>query len=119
MARHRADVLVQPTYYGTDNSLLLQVLPRPARAAACGAHRGRHQRRRARPLHELGVRAIRLDCSPARPADRGLIAYVEDGGPGPAARLARAVLHTGHRRTDLLPFLADFEDTFVIDHMDT
>jgi 2-pyrone-4,6-dicarboxylate lactonase len=87
-------VLVQPTFYGTDNSLLVDVLKRLG--ARCG-----------------GVVRIEEDTT-----DADLIAYIR-------RMAARATPRGWHLQfyapgaivRDLLPFLADLEDTFVIDHM--
>jgi 2-pyrone-4,6-dicarboxylate lactonase len=113
-------VLVQPTYYGTDNSLLLDVL-RKAGPNCRGVVRidddatdGELDR-----YHEAGVRAIRLDlfARSSWPAE-DLIAYVEKA----AARARPRGWHLqfyapGTVVRNLLPFLGDLEDTFVIDHM--
>lgn len=113
-------VLVQPTYYGEDNSVLLDALRRlgprgrgvvrvPEDVADAELDR----------LHELGVRAIRLDL------------FARRSWPQPDLRAwirAMAALTTprgwhlqfyapGTVVRDLLPFLADLEDTFVVDHM--
>ncbi|MEV8350775.1 amidohydrolase family protein [Streptomyces niveus] len=116
----RRTVLVQPTYYGTDNSLLLDVL-RAAGPDCRGVARieedasGRELDR----LHAAGVRAIRLDLF-ARAAwpTADIVAYVRR-----MALLARPrgwhlqFYAPGTVVRDLLPFLADLEDRFVIDHM--
>ena len=114
-------VLVQPTYYATDNRLLLDVL-RTVGSARCRAVVQLPEDVTGIDLdgfHEAGVRAIRLDlfaratwpvpeivahiarmAEVARPRGWHLQFYT----PGPLVR-------------DLLPFFGDFEDTFVIDHM--
>lgn len=113
-------VLVQPTYYGNDNRLTLDVLDRLG-------PRGRGVVRVEEDVadaeldryHERGVRAIRLDLfarehqplrevqahirrMAARATPRGW--HLQFYAPGTIVR-------------DLLPFLADLEDVFVIDHM--
>jgi 2-pyrone-4,6-dicarboxylate lactonase len=113
-------VLVQPSYYGTDNRLLLDVLSRVG--PSC---RGVVQIDADLPdveldrFHELGVRALRLDlfARAAWPAPeieryiRRMAARAKPRGwhlqfysPGTVVR-------------DLLPVLAELEDPFVIDHM--
>ena len=87
-------VLVQPTFYGTDNRLLAEVLRR------LGPDRGGHQRRRPGPLSR--PRGPGHPARPVRPqilADRGHHRLrAADGGAGRAPRLAHPVLHTRHRR---------------------
>jgi 2-pyrone-4,6-dicarboxylate lactonase len=113
-------VLVQPSYYGTDNRLLLEVLRRLG--STC---RGVVQVEEGVPDHELdrfqelGVRAIRLDLfARARWPMREIEAYIR--------RMAgRARRHGWHLQfyspgtvvRDLLPLLAGLDDPFVIDHM--
>jgi predicted TIM-barrel fold metal-dependent hydrolase len=113
-------VLVQPSYYGTDNRLLLDVLERVGPEAR-GVIQIEDDLREVEldAYHDRGVRAIRLDlfarakwsrdkiaqyirrmCDRARP--RGW--HVQFYSPGVVIR-------------DLLPFLAELEDPFVIDHM--
>jgi len=113
-------VLVQPTYYGTDNRLLLDVLKaEPARFRAVAQFEDDVTDEELDEFHEAGVRAIRLDLF-AR-ADwpvEDLIGYI-------CAVAARARPRGWHLQfyspgtvvRSLLPFLASFEDTFVIDHM--
>ncbi|MEW1796736.1 amidohydrolase family protein [Streptomyces niveus] len=116
----RRTVLVQPTYYGTDNSLLLDVL-RAAGPDCRGVARVEEDAggRELDRLHTAGVRAIRLDLF-ARAAwpTADIVAYVRR-----MAVLARPrgwhlqFYAPGTVVRDLLPFLADLEDRFVIDHM--
>lgn len=116
----RRMVLVQPTYYGTDNSLLLHVL-RAAGPDCRGVARVEEDAGVAEldRLHTAGVRAIRLDLF-ARAAwpTADIVAYVRR-----MAILARPrgwhlqFYAPGAVVRDLLPFLADLEDRFVIDHM--
>ncbi len=113
-------VLVQPTFYGTDNSLLAAVLRRlgPRGRGVVRIEEDTADAELDR-YHDLGVRAIRLDLfaraswptaeitgyvrrMAARATPRGW--HVQFYAPGTIVR-------------DLLPFLADLEDTFVIDHM--
>jgi 2-pyrone-4,6-dicarboxylate lactonase len=113
-------VLVQPTFYGTDNSLLTDVLKRL----------GPHCRGVARIVedtsdteldqyHDLGVRAIRLDLfARADWPTAEIIAYVRRMAARATPRGWHIQFYTpGKIVRDLLPFLADLQDTFVIDHM--
>jgi 2-pyrone-4,6-dicarboxylate lactonase len=113
-------VLVQPTYYGTDNSLLIETLRR------IGPHcRGvvRIQDDTTEDeldrYHEAGVRAIRLDLF-ARSSwpTEDIIAYIRAMAARARPRGWHVQFYTpGTIVRDLLPFFSDFEDTFVIDHM--
>ena len=113
-------VLVQPTYYGTDNSLLLDVL-RKVGPRCRGVVRidddttdGELDR-----YHEAGVRAIRLDlfARSSWPTEE-IIAYVRRAAARARPRGWHLQFYTpGTTVRDLLPFLGDLEDTFVIDHM--
>lgn len=116
----RRMVLVQPTYYGTDNSLLLHVLraagPDCRAVARVEDDAGAEELDR---LHAAGVRAIRLDLfARATWPTADLVTYVRR-----MAVLARQrgwhlqFYAPGTVVRDLLPFLADLEDRFVIDHM--
>jgi predicted TIM-barrel fold metal-dependent hydrolase len=113
-------VLVQPTYYGTDNSLLADVLKRLVPRCA-GVVRIEEDATDAEldEFHAIGVRAIRLDLfARAGWPTEEIIGYVR-------RMAARATPRGWHLQfyapgtvvRDLLPFLADLEDTFVIDHM--
>jgi predicted TIM-barrel fold metal-dependent hydrolase len=113
-------VLVQPTFYGTDNSLLLDVLRRTG-ARCRGVVRIDEDTSDATldGYHALGVRAIRLDLFARATLPKAeLIAYIR-------RMAARATPRGWHLQfyapgtvvRDLLPFLADLEDSFVIDHM--
>lgn len=113
-------VLVQPSFYGTDNSLLRYVLKRLG--PRCGgvvqidedASDGELDE-----FHELGVRAIRLDlfARASWPAAE-LVAYIQRMAARATPRGWHLQFYTpGTIVRDLLPFLADLEDTVVIDHM--
>ena len=113
-------VLVQPTFYGTDNSLLVDVLKRLGPRCA-GVVRIDEDTTDAEldAFHGIGVRAIRLDLfARASWPTADLVAYIR-------RMAARATPRGWHLQfyapgaivRDLLPFLADLEDTFVIDHM--
>jgi len=113
-------VLVQPTFYGTDNSLLAAVLGRLG--PRCGGVIRIDEDATDAELDAfdaLGVRAIRLDLfARAQWPTADLIAYIR-------RMAARATPRGWHLQfyapgtvvRDLLPFLADLEDTFVIDHL--
>jgi 2-pyrone-4,6-dicarboxylate lactonase len=113
-------VLVQPTYYGTDNSLTLDVLRRTG--ARCRAVVRIDEDTSDETLdhyHALGVRAIRLDLfARATLPTAEIIAYIRRMAARTRPRGWHLQFYTpGTVVRDLLPFLADFEDTFVIDHM--
>jgi 2-pyrone-4,6-dicarboxylate lactonase len=113
-------VLVQPTYYGTDNSLLLDVLrkvgPRCRGVVRIDDDTTDSELDR---YHEAGVRAIRLDlfARSSWPTEE-IIAYVRKAAARARPRGWHLQFYTpGTTVRDLLPFLGDLEDTFVIDHM--
>lgn len=113
-------VLVQPTYYGTDNSLLRHVLKRLG--PRCGGVIRIEENASDAELDEynaLGVRAIRLDLfARATWPTEDIIAYVRRMAARATPRGWHLQFYTpGTIVRDLLPFLADLEDTFVIDHM--
>jgi 2-pyrone-4,6-dicarboxylate lactonase len=113
-------VLVQPTFYGTDNSLLVNALGRMG-------PRGRGVVRidddatdaELDQLDTLGVRAIRLDLF-ARSSwpTVEIIDYIRRAAARARPRGWHIQFYTpGTIVRDLLPFLANLEDPFVIDHM--
>lgn len=113
-------VLVQPSFYGTDNSLLRYVLkrlgPRCGGVVQIGEDASDAE---LDEFHELGVRAIRLDlfARASWPAAE-LVAYIQRMAARATPRGWHLQFYTpGTIVRDLLPFLADLEDTFVIDHM--
>jgi predicted TIM-barrel fold metal-dependent hydrolase len=113
-------VLVQPTYYGTDNSLLAGVLKK-AGPRCRGVVRIEEDVSEAEldRFHALGVRAIRLDlfARSSWPTEE-IIGYVRRMAARARPRGWHIQFYTpGTVVRDLLPFLADLEDTFVIDHM--
>ena len=113
-------VLVQPTYYGTDNSLLLEVL-RKVGPRCRGVVRIEDDTTESEldRYHEAGVRAIRLDLF-ARSSwpTEDIIAYIRTMAARARPRGWHVQFYTpGTIVRDLLPFFSDFEDTFVIDHM--
>lgn len=113
-------VLVQPTFYGTDNRLLAEVLRRLGPRAR-GVVRIEEETSDAEldRYHELGVRAIRLDLFARRSWPTGdIIGYIRRMAARAAPRGWHIQFYTpGTIVRDLLPFLADLEDPFVIDHM--
>ncbi|MER6175335.1 amidohydrolase family protein [Streptosporangium sp. NPDC001681] len=113
-------VLVQPTFYGTDNGLLLDVL-RKVGPRCRGVVRIEDSVSDAEldRFHEAGVRAIRLDLF-ARASWRTdeLIAYIRAMAKRARPRGWHLQFYTpGAVVRNLLPFLAEFEHPFVIDHM--
>lgn len=113
-------VLVQPTFYGTDNRLTLDVLRRigPRCRAVVQIEEDTSDAELDR-FHALGVRAIRLDlfARSALPTVE-LIAYVRRMAARATPRGWHLQFYTpGYIVRDLLPFLADLEDAYVIDHM--
>ena len=119
LAVHRF-VIVQPSYYGTDNRCMLDALSAAggcARGVAMVAENCTDEELMA--MHVRGVRALRLDLflrSTWPTAD--IIGYIER-----SVRRARAIgwhvqFYTpGWVVRDLLPFLAGLDADFVIDHM--
>jgi 2-pyrone-4,6-dicarboxylate lactonase len=113
-------VLVQPTYYGTDNSLTIEALRRLGPRAR-GVVRVEEDVSEGTldAYHEAGVRAFRLDLFERSEQPAGEIAaYVGRMAKRATARGWHVQFYSpGTVIRDLLPFLADLEDTFVIDHM--
>lgn len=113
-------VLVQPTFYGTDNSLTLDVLRRvgPRCRAVIRVEEDVTDAELDR-CHELGVRAIRLDLfARAGQPTAEIVDYVQRMAARTGPRGWHLQFYTpGVVVRDLLSFLADFEATFVIDHM--
>ena len=113
-------VIVQPSYYGTDNSCMVDALSAAGTRARGVAMVGEScTDEELHAMHLRGVRAQRLDLflrSQWQTAD--IIAYIEH-----SVRRTRAVgWHTqfytpGWVVRDLLPFLATLDADFVIDHM--
>jgi 2-pyrone-4,6-dicarboxylate lactonase len=113
-------VLVQPTFYGTDNRLLEHVL-RAVGPRCRGVVRIEEDTSDAEldRYHELGVQAIRLDLFARADWDTTeIISYVRRMAARATPRGWHIQFYTpGTIVRDLLPFLADLEDHFVIDHM--
>ena len=114
-------VYVQPTYYGTDNRLAADVLRRVGSDRCRAVIRIEEDIAEAEldRYHELGARAIRLDLfARASWPTPDIIGYIRRL----AARARPRGWHLqfyapGAVVRDLLPFFADFETTFTIDHM--
>jgi 2-pyrone-4,6-dicarboxylate lactonase len=113
-------VLVQSTYYGTDNTIALDTLKRMgSRCRAVVRVEEDITEAELDRFHRLGVRALRLDLfARATWPTSDLIDYITRM----AARARPRGWHIqfyapGTIVRDLLPFLANFEDAFVIDHM--
>jgi predicted TIM-barrel fold metal-dependent hydrolase len=113
-------VLVQPSYYGTDNRLTIDVL-RKVGSSCRGVVQVDDDISDAEldSYHDAGVRAIRLDLfSRAALATSEIGDYVRRMGERTGARGWHLQFYApGRIVRDLLPFLADFDKTFVIDHM--
>jgi len=113
-------VLVQPTYYGTDNTLLLHVLQKvgPRCRGVVRVEEDISDEELDR-YHALGVRAIRLDLfARASWPTTDIIAYVRRMAARAQPRGWHLQFYTpGKIVRDLLPFFSDFETTFTIDHM--
>ena len=113
-------VIVQPSYYGCDNTCMLDAL------AALGADaRGvamvdeRVSDAELQGMHDRGVRALRLDLflRSSLPTSE-LIAYIERSVRRTEALGWHVQFYTpGWVVRDLLPFLSYLEADFVIDHM--
>ena len=113
-------VLVQPSFYGANNSLLEYTLKRLGPRCR-GVIQIEEDTTDAEldAFGDIGVRAVRLDLFARAQWPTGeIIAYI--------CRMAARVTPRGWHLQfytpgtvvrDLLPFLADLEDTFVIDHM--
>ncbi len=113
-------VLVQPTFYGTDNRLTLDVLRRVGdRCRAVVRVDEDVTDGDLDEFHELGVRALRLDlfARSAQPTAE-IIDYVRRMAERTRPRGWHLQFYTpGRVVRDLLPFLADFDQPYVIDHM--
>lgn len=113
-------VVVQPTFYGTDNSLLLDVLRRTG-SRCRGVVRIDEDIKNTEldRYRELGVRAIRLDLfARADWPTADLIDYVHQMAALAAPRGWHLQFYTpGTVVRDLLPMLVDLDHPFVIDHM--
>lgn len=113
-------VLVQPTFYGTDNSLLLAAMRR-AGPRCRGVVRIDEDIDDAEldRFHAAGVRALRLDLfARADWSLADLVAYIRRMAARATPRGWHVQFYTpGAVVRDLLPFLAEMDTPFVIDHM--
>lgn len=113
-------VLVQPTFNGSDNRLLKDVLQRVGRRCR-GVVRIEDDTTDAAldRFHDIGVRAIRLDLFDRRNRSVGqLTQYIRRMAARAQPRGWHLQFYTpGTIIRGLLPFLATFEFPFVIDHM--
>jgi 2-pyrone-4,6-dicarboxylate lactonase len=113
-------VLVQPSFYGTDNSLLLDALQRLGdRARGVVMVEEDISEAQLDLFHARGVRAIRLDLFARASWSRtDLQAYILRMLERARPRGWHLQFYTpGYVVRDLLPFLATIEHDFVIDHM--
>jgi 2-pyrone-4,6-dicarboxylate lactonase len=113
-------ILVQPSFYGTDNSLLADVLKRlgPRCKGVVQIDEDTSDAELAE-FHNLGVRAIRLDLVARAdwPAAE-LVAFIKRMAARATPRGWHLQLYApGTIVRDLMPFLTDYQGTFVIDHM--
>lgn len=113
-------VLVQPTFYGTDNRLLIQTLraigPRCRGVVRIDDHVSDAE---LDDFHVAGVRAIRLDLfARATWPTEDIIGYIEAMAARARPRGWHLQFYTpGTIVRDLLPFFSTFAEPFVIDHM--
>jgi 2-pyrone-4,6-dicarboxylate lactonase len=113
-------VIVQPSYYGTDNSCMLDALAAAGtRARGVAMVEDNCTDATLERMHVFGVRALRLDLflrSGWPTAD--IVRYIEIWVRRTQAIGWHVQFYTpGWVVRDLLPFLEDLEATFVIDHM--
>jgi 2-pyrone-4,6-dicarboxylate lactonase len=113
-------VIVQPSFYGTDNACLINALNKAGQQArGVVMFESDVSDSELDRLHEAGVRAVRLDLfKRAREPLSAIQNYVRQT----AARVARLGWHLqfyvpGYVVRELIPFLATLEVDFVIDHM--
>ncbi len=113
-------VLVQPSFYGTDNRVLLGALDQLGAAARGVVMIDEHiSDAELDGFHARGVRAVRLDLFARADWPRAeLRAYIERMFARTRPRGWHIQFYTpGYVVRDLLPFLATIGDDFVIDHM--
>jgi predicted TIM-barrel fold metal-dependent hydrolase len=113
-------VIVQPSYYGIDNSCMLDALEvAGARARGVAMVLDDCTDAALLSMHELGVRALRLDLflrSSWPTAD--IVRYIETWVGRTHAIGWHVQFYTpGWVVRDLLPYLKELDATFVIDHM--
>ena len=113
-------VLVQPTFYGTDNRLTLDAMARiGTRCRAVIRVEDDVTDAELDRYHACGVRALRLDLFARREQPiEDIVAYTKRMATKTTPRGWHLQFYTpGTVVRDLLPFLADFDHTYVIDHM--
>jgi 2-pyrone-4,6-dicarboxylate lactonase len=113
-------VLVQPSYYGTDNRVMLGALDQLGASARGVVMVDEHvSDAELDRFHSRGVRAIRLDLFARANWSRGdLRHYITHMVARAQPRGWHIQFYTpGYVVRDLLPFLATLEHDFVIDHM--
>jgi predicted TIM-barrel fold metal-dependent hydrolase len=113
-------VIVQPSFYGTDNACLLDALAAAGtRARGVAMVNERIDDAELQAMHVRGVRALRLDLfMRASLPTSELIAYIERSVRRTKAFGWHVQFYTpGWVIRDLLPFLAELEADFVVDHM--
>jgi predicted TIM-barrel fold metal-dependent hydrolase len=113
-------VLVQPTFYGTDNSLALEVLRRLGpRCRAVVRVEEQVTDAELDKLHDAGVRGIRLDLFARAGWPTGdIVGYIRRMAARTGPRGWHLQFYSpGTIVRDLLPFFADFDQPYVIDHM--
>jgi predicted TIM-barrel fold metal-dependent hydrolase len=113
-------IVVQPSYYGTDNTCMLDALDAAGQRARGVAMVGDDiQEAELNAMHARGVRALRLDLFLRSGwSTTDIIAYIAHNVRRTSAFGWHVQFYTpGWVVRDLLPFLADLDATFVIDHM--
>jgi predicted TIM-barrel fold metal-dependent hydrolase len=113
-------VIVQPSYYGTNNDCMLDALATTGPIARGVAMLGEsYTDEELLDMHARGVRALRLDLflRSSWPTN-DIIAYIEHSVRRTKAIGWHVQFYTpGWVVRDLLPYLTGLEATFVIDHM--
>ncbi len=113
-------VIVQPSYYGTDNHCMLDALAAAgARARGVAMIEEDSSDEQLLDMHRCGIRALRLDLflRSSWPIAE-IIAYIERSVRRTTAIGWHVQFYTpGWVVRDLLPFLAGLDANFVIDHM--
>jgi 2-pyrone-4,6-dicarboxylate lactonase len=113
-------VIVQPSYYGTDNRCMLDALDAAGtRARGVAMVEENCSDDELQAMHARGVRALRLDLFVRSGlATAEIIAYIERSVRRTRALGWHVQFYTpGWVVRDLLPFLAELAADFVIDHM--
>jgi predicted TIM-barrel fold metal-dependent hydrolase len=113
-------ILVQPSFYGTDNRCMLDALDKAGRRARGVAMVDETlSEAELRAMHARGVRALRLDLflRSSLPASE-IVAYIRRSIQKTRSLGWHVQFYTpGRVVRDLIPYLADLEADFVIDHM--